>query len=293
MSIIPEKLPRKWYYAAGAVFAALLIFWALMPAAEPVEIGTVRKGLYEQFVKEEGITRVREKYSILSPVNGVLQRVKLHAGDPVRKGQVLAYVKWDDLRAVRSPGPGKVLRVVRESEGPIQRGQPIMEVGDVASLEIVIDALTADAVKIRPDAPLYIQRWGGPTPLTGKIQRIEPSAFTKVSALGVDEQRVRIIADITSPPESWSTLGDRFRVECRIVVHREQDAIIAPAGALVRDDDGWAVFRVEGGRAKLRPVRVAMRGPSEALVREGLNENDELVVYPGDRVKDGGRVREL
>lgn len=293
MSILPEKLPRKWYYLAGGAFLSLLVVWALLPSAEPVEVGLVKKGLYEQFVKEEGITRVREKYSILSPVNGVLQRVRLHAGDEVEKGQVLAYVKWDDLRAVRAPGPGRVLRVTRESEGPIQSGQQIMEVGDTGSLEIVIDALTTDAVQIEPGSPVTIERWGGNAPLEGKIRRIEPSAFTKVSALGVDEQRVRILADITSPPETWRSLGDRYRVECRIVVHRAQNALIVPAGALFRSDQQWAVFRIDGGRARLTPVKIAMRGPGQALVSAGLSEGDEVVIYPGDRIKDGARVSEM
>ncbi len=290
---ILNLLKTKWYYTAGGGFFVLLVVWALIPAAEPVEIALVKRGRYEQIVKEEGITRVREKFALLSPVSGVLQRVTVHAGDPVEKNQILAYVKWDDARPVRSPVAGRVLGVTRESEGPIQQGELIMEVGDTSSLEIVIDALTGDAVQVKPEAAVLVERWGGVSPLEAKVRRVEPSAFTKVSALGVEEQRVRILADITSAPELWNTLGDRYRVECSIVVHRAENAIIAPAGALFRQEREWAVFKVESGRARLRVVKVAMRGPASALITEGLGDQDEVIVYPGDRIRDGIRVRSL
>jgi HlyD family secretion protein len=191
---------------------------------------------------------------------------------------------------VRAPVEGEVLRVLQESEGVVQPGAPLLEVGDSRALEIVVDVLTSDAVDIVPGAPVRITRWGGDSALRAHVHRVEPSAFTRISALGVEEQRVNVLIDLDEPRERWAALGDGFRVEASIEVWRAADALQVPAGAVFRHDSGWAVFRVSGGRAALTPVTIGRRSGTAAQVLEGLEPEDTVVVYPGDNVVDGIRV---
>jgi HlyD family secretion protein len=158
-------------------------------------------------------------------------------------------------------------------------------------LEVEVDVLSSDAVKIMPGARAALEHWGGEAPLSGRVRLVEPSAFTKVSALGVDEQRVNVVIDIVDPVERRKTLGDAFRVEARIVVWVQPDALKVPAGALFRRGEEWAVFVVEGGRARRRPVRIGRSNGLETQVIEGLKEKDEVILYPSDRVRDGVAVR--
>jgi HlyD family secretion protein len=188
---------------------------------------------------------------------------------------------------LRSPIDGVVLKRLQESEIVVQPGQPLLEVGDVRDLEIVSDMLSTAAVQVRPGQPVHIDQWGGGHPLDGTVRRVEPSGFTKISALGVEEQRVNVIVDFTGDPEGWKHLGDGFRVEVRVVTASSEHALTVPASSLFRDGDGWAVFRVNGGRAERRPVRIGLRNGLQAEVLEGLSEGDQVVVYPSDAVKDG------
>ncbi|MDX1387541.1 MAG: HlyD family efflux transporter periplasmic adaptor subunit, partial [bacterium] len=178
-----------------------LLAWAFTPKPILVEITEVRRGPYDQLVIEEGKTRAREIFEIPSPVSGNLERVEVHAGDQVQEGDVLAVVEWPRPWEIKSPVAGRVLRVKRESGGPIERGMVIMEVADPSNLEVVAEVLTDDAIQIKAGAPVKIESWGGCEALEGKVRLVEPAAFTKISALGVEEQRVRVIIDITSPKE--------------------------------------------------------------------------------------------
>jgi HlyD family secretion protein len=196
-----------------------------------------------------------------------------------------------DPVAIASPVAGRVLRVLRESEGVVAAGTPLVEVGDPAALEIVVDVLTSDAVRVRPGALAIIDAWGGPA-LDGRVRRVEPSAFTRVSALGVDEQRVNVLIDIASPRTLWEDLGDGYRVEAHLVVADEPDAIKAPASAIFRHGDGWAVFRVDGGVARMTPVTIGERTGREVEIAGGIAAGARVVVYPSDRVADGARVEQ-
>jgi len=191
---------------------------------------------------------------------------------------------------VLSPISGRVLRVHQKSEGVVQSGSPLVEVGDPGALEIVVDLLTTDAVHVEPGTEAVIEGWGGDSPLAGRVRRVEPSAFTRPSALGVDEQRVNVIIALTDPPEKWAALGDAYRVEARFVLWQAPSVLKAPQGAVFRYRDSWAVFRIEGGTAHLVPVEIGHRGESEVEIISGLAAGAELAVHPGDRVKDGARV---
>jgi HlyD family secretion protein len=191
---------------------------------------------------------------------------------------------------VLSPISGSVLRVHQKSAGVVPAGAALVEVGDPAALEIVVDLLTTDAVHVQPGTPVVIQGWGGDTPLSGRVRQVEPSAFTRPSALGVDEQRVNVVIALTEPRERWAVLGDGYRVEARLVLWESSDVIKAPQGAVFRHGDGWAVFTIERTSARLVPVQIGHRGEREVEIVSGLSPGATVAVHPGDRVVDGARV---
>jgi HlyD family secretion protein len=190
---------------------------------------------------------------------------------------------------IESPVDGHVLRVLQESETVVGVGTPLLEIADPTQLEIVIDVLSSDGRRIASGARVDIDAGPGPR-LKGRVRRIEPAAFTKVSALGVEEQRVNVIVDITSPPGQWHGLGDQFRIDARIVVFEHADAVTLPVAALFRDGDQWAVYVVQNGRAHKRRVKVGGRTPDDAWIEDGLAPGARAVVYPSDSVADGTRL---
>ena len=200
----------------------------------------------------------------------------------------------DGLRAggspvtVRAPIDGVVLRRFRESEAVVSPGEPLIELGDLSTLEVVADYLSVDAVRMQPGMPVLIDRWGGSDPIAGKVRRVEPGGFTKISALGVEEQRVNVIVDFADPPEAWQSLGDGYRVEVRVVVWQADDVLRVPASALFRVGDTWHAYVLgPGDVVRLQAVEVGRETGLEAEVRKGLAEGDRVVLYPSDRVADG------
>lgn len=206
-----------------------------------------------------------------------------------RAGLVAMAADGGAVVAVGTPVAGQVLRVVEENERVLAAGAPILIVGDPRRYEAVVDVLSADAVRIRPGMTVLLEQWGGDAALRGKVRRVEPAAFTKVSALGVEEQRVNVIVDVDPLPPG---LGDGFRVEARIVVAEQADVVKVPVSALFRRGDGWAVFVVDKGRVHLREVRVGIRNGSEARVEQGLSAGGRVVRHPGGSLADGVRVTE-
>lgn len=193
---------------------------------------------------------------------------------------------------VRAPVDGSVLKVHHESEGVVDAGEPVIDIGDPRKLEVKVEVLSADAVAIRPGSTVYFERWGGEAPLAGTVRTVEPEAFTKVSSLGVEEQRVLVIADITSLPEEWKRLGDGYRVEASFIIWEGKDVLQVPASSLFRKGEGWAVFVIDGGRARTRSIKVGHRNGLIAEIMEGLSEKDTVISHPDDRVSDGVRVRQ-
>lgn len=192
---------------------------------------------------------------------------------------------------VRSPIDGRILKINRQCEAPVTTGEPLLEVGDPRALEVEVDVLSADAVKIKPGMQVLFERWGGEKPLEGMVRNVEPVGFTKTSALGVDEQRVLIISDITSPAEQWSRLGDGYRVEARFILWQQQDVLRVPASSLFRYEDGWAVFIEQDGRAVRRPVQVGQRNGLYAQILDGVDEGWQVINHPGDDVDDAVPVK--
>ena len=191
---------------------------------------------------------------------------------------------------VTAPVSGFVLKVAQESETPVQAGTPILDIGDPHDLEIVVDVLSTDAVEIRPGADVDIEHWGGLGALKGRVRRVEPAAFTKVSTLGVEEQRVNVLIDIVSPPRDWLGLGDAYQVDTRISVFRSEDTTIVPSGALFRIGDRWNVYVIRDGRAEPQSIELMRRSGRRAAVSKGLQAGDIVIVYPSDRISPGVRV---
>lgn len=195
-----------------------------------------------------------------------------------------------DVVAVRWPVSGRVLRVVKESEGVVQAGEALVELGNVRALEVEVEVLSADAVKMKPGTPLELTRWGGEGILNGMVRVIEPAGFTKVSALGVEEQRVRVIADITSPEGQWQRLGEGYRVEAIFVLWQSDRVLQVPASALFRTGDKWFVFAVDDGKARRREVKIGHRSGLGAEITSGLKEGDLVIPHPDENVTDGKDV---
>lgn len=196
------------------------------------------------------------------------------------------------LVKVASPIDGSVLAVPHESEGSVQAGQSLIEVGNPRSLEIVVEVLSTAGVKIAPGTPVRLERWGGDQPLEARVREVEPAGFTKISALGVEEQRVRVICDFTSPAKLWQRLADGYRVEASFVIWSSPDALQVPTDALFRYKDGWGVFVMEQDRARLRPVEVGQRNGLHAQILSGLKAGEKVISRPSDEIKDGSRVKE-
>lgn len=196
-----------------------------------------------------------------------------------------------EILSVYSPESGSVLRLTHESETPISAGTPVIEIGNAADIEIVTDLLSSDAVKIKPGSRVLIENWGGDKPLTGKVQRIEPFGFTKISALGVEEQRVNVIIDFADPIAARQRLGHGYRVIVKVVEWEGKDVVQAPISALFRNKGQWSVFVMRGGEAELVPVKIGRMNDERAQILEGLKADKDVILHPSEKIQDGTRIR--
>ncbi|MBU1966380.1 MAG: HlyD family efflux transporter periplasmic adaptor subunit [Proteobacteria bacterium] len=196
-----------------------------------------------------------------------------------------------DTVSVSSPVSGAVIKIYRESEGAVRAGEPLLEIGDPKNLEVRIELLSSDAVKIKKGGAVLFKRWGGEGTLTGRVRLVEPAGFTKVSSLGVEEQRVLVIAEITSPAEAWRLLGDGYRLEAHFVVWEGRDVLQIPASGLFRSGEQWAVFVEDNGKARQRTVQLGRRNGLTAEIVSGLQEKERVVAHPDDSIMNGTPIR--
>ncbi len=215
------------------------------------------------------------------------------AASAALEGQPTPPVPAQQPVTLTSPVAGRILRVFQESERPVSAGTPILEVGDPSDLEVVIELLSRDGAALQPGARVILEQWGGEEPLDARVRLVEPAAFTKISALGVEEQRVYVVADITTPLEERASLGDNFRVEARVVVWETDRTLKVPTSALFRRGSTWAALVIRDGRAVQVPVEAGRSSGTEVEVLSGLAEGEKVILYPGDRIKPGQRVREM
>jgi HlyD family secretion protein len=276
-------------------------------AAAQAAVSAARAGLTAAESEADLARRDQARIASLA-AQGYASRAALDAADAaLRAARARIVVRQADLRGaqalaggaasaaraetpVRSPSNGRVLRILQESGGVVAAGTPLLEIGDPASLEVVADFLSQDATQVRPGAAASLEGWGGETPIPARVTRVEPYARTRISALGVQEQRVSIILRLTDPA-SAPLLGHGYRVDARITLGEVADALRAPADALVRQGEGWAVFRVVGGRARLTPVRTGIGDDRHRVVLQGLAAGDRVILYPAATLVDGTRIR--
>lgn len=302
------KLTKRTYlYIAGAIVLVLLVYFSVFrEGAVAVETAKVDRGEVLATVDAEGKTRYHERFTVTAPVAGKMFRVQLHEGDRVPKGYVLTRIDpapprpLDPVQSPPSgvypyaynvyvPEDGILTKIFVESEGIVQAGAPIAEISKPSMLEIVADVLSSEATQIRAHMPVRIENWGGDDVLQARVRIVEPQAFTKVSALGVEEQRVNVIADFVTPPPS---LGDNFRVDVKVVLWDGPNVLRVPSSALFRNGDQWAVFVVERSRARIRTPSIGHRSPSYTEVTSGLAEGESVIIHPPTSIEDGIRVTE-
>jgi HlyD family secretion protein len=254
-----------------------------------VEKGYVARDLFDQSVSEAKRTEAN-----LHSANASVQTARAQLEKSLA---TLRYYEAEgsndkgEVIAVRTPVAGSVLKIHHKSEGAVNAGDALIDIGDPSQLEVKVEVLSADAVNIRPGTRVLFERWGGDKPLTGEVTIVEPEAFTKVSSLGVEEQRVLVIADITSLPESWQRLGDEYRVEASFVVWEGDNVLQIPESALFRKGSGWAVFVIKDKKARLREVKVGHKNGLSAEITSGISESETVIIYPDESIRDGVSVR--
>jgi HlyD family secretion protein len=257
----------------------------LRRAEDLLEGGVISTQSFEQAKNAESIAR--------NEVEAARFKAQAAASDieVARAGLIAVESEQGGARRVltlRSPARGRVLRVLEKSERVVTAGTPIITIGDPHKLEVVVDLLSADAVKVKPGAPVLLENWGGEASLRARVRDVEPSAFTKVSALGIEEQRTNIVVDFVDSP---GPLGDGYRVEARIIIWEAGSVLKVPSSALFRLGDGWSVFAVEGGRATSRAVEIGHRSQFEAEVLSGITEGAAVILHPNNQISDGARVQ--
>ncbi|HUN53629.1 MAG TPA: efflux RND transporter periplasmic adaptor subunit [Smithella sp.] len=252
--------------------------------------GSISKDQFDQIDSEAQKVRALQR-STAAEVNvakSELERAKITL-------QTFSAVKRNgnqEASYVVSPVNGVVYKIYHESEGPVNMGEPLMDVGNNGNLEVRVEVLSSDAVKIKQGTEVLFKRWGNDEPLTGKVRRVEPAGFTKVSSLGVEEQRVLAIVDITSPPEKWRALGDGYRMEAHFIIWEGKNILQVPASAVFRLGNQWAVFVEEKGKARKRVVELGQRNGLAAEILSGLKENEMVVAYPDDSINEGTKIRQ-
>ena len=253
-----------------------------------------KEELVTQEKLDEAETEARRNDAVLRSSEFAVEvaRYEMEAAHTALKYSAAGEPKQNTERVViKAPVSGNVLKINRESEGVIREGEPLIEIGNPRELEIEVDVLSADAVKIKPGTPVLFERWGGDYPLKGRVRIVEPAGFTKLSALGVEEQRVLVISDIISPGKEWEQLGDGYRVEASFILWEGSNVLQVPASALFRYNGGWAVFVAKNKRAELREVKFGYRNGLSAEITSGLSEGEIVITHPDSSIQDGTTVR--
>lgn len=274
--------------ASAATAAQQLAINELKRLKPLMEKGVISKGEYDKALTEAN-TKAAAKRS--ADFNVDVASYELEAAKSVLDYARTGTADSKQVVPVRSPITGRILKVAHQCEGPVRTGDPLLEVGDPTRLEIEVDVLSADAVKIKPGMQVLFDRWGGDKPLHGIVRTVEPVAFTKVSALGVEEQRVLIICDFTSQQELWQRLGDGYRVEAKFVLWQEDNVLQVPASSIFRYRDGWAIFVIENNRAQRRMVKVGQRNGLAAQILQGVAKGEHVINHPDDEVEHERRVK--
>lgn len=303
--LFDHKEYRYLLLAAGLGLAAILGWLIYRPASIPVETAKADIGEILVTLDGEGRTRFVDKVTVTAPVTGLMSRIRLREGDPLPKGYQITQIDPHPPQSrpptgydsgpiaaawkVYTPISGRLLKIWEPNERFVAAGTPIIDIGNAGRTEIVVDVLSTDAGSIKPGATVLIEQAGTYEQLRARVNSVEPQAFTKVSALGVEEQRVNVIVD-NVPPELAA--GDGYRVDLRFVIWRGHDVLRIPSSALFRIGSDWSVFVKEGGKVYIRQITVGHIGGSMVEVLEGLSEGEAVVLHPSNQLADGARVHE-
>lgn len=304
MNIELGKYKNQYYI--GAIIAAVVLagLWFLLRTpAVSVQTAIVKTAPLVVTIDAEGRTRVRDKFTITAPVSGKMSRISLNEGDCIPRDYEITGVDPNPpmprppsenegrinpyAAKVYSPAAGKVLRIFEKSERFVQAGTPLLEIGDPSHVEVVIDVLSSDASEIRPRAGVLIDNPHGDEPIKAIIRTVEPQAVTKVSALGVEEKRVDVIAELV---DKTAAFGDNFRVDTHIIIWQADQVMQVPNSALYRVGEDWSVFVIEGGRARSRKVTAGRRSNAFTQITGELSDGDVVIVHPPSGIEDGSRV---
>jgi HlyD family secretion protein len=269
--------------AAVGFYRAELTRAQTLARTQVVSVQTVDKAKFDMETNDAALTSAKAQVDMWREVRRSLAARLIDPSSPAAQVDPVCCIQ------IRAPVTGRVLKIIQESEAVVPAGAPLIEVGDPRDLDIVADLLSTDAVQISVGADVAIDGWGGPT-IQGRVTRVDPAGFLKVSALGIEEQRVHVTIDLAGSPESWGRLGHDYRVVVHVTIWRSDDALTVPVGALFRNGDAWAAFVMREGRVQTTPIQVGHRNNRVAEVLGGLVSGDRVVLHPSDRIKDGTRV---
>ncbi|NDD93446.1 HlyD family efflux transporter periplasmic adaptor subunit, partial [bacterium] len=263
------KRRANWILRGSALFLVLALIGVLViPRSVVVEVAVVKRGDFHEAIRSEGYLRSKEIHTVSAFADGDIRRVDLRVGDIVEKGQVITHLFWDiRWEPVRAPLSGTISRVYRESAGPIRRGEPIVEILDPKKLEVIVELLTPDAARVSAGNRAKVEDWGGVDAFDAVVSRVSKAGFTKQSALGVEEERTEVALDPVQMPQILlSRLGSKFHTDVSIDIAVYPNALSVPSGALFRDGEDWATYRVISGRAKTTRVRISARSAQDAMI---------------------------
>lgn len=298
-----ESSPQKSRWRRKVVLLSIVLALALgllgwlILAPETIQVDTaqVTRGDFIQEIRAEGYFRSQDIRIIAAFATGdVVERITIKVGDRVKKGQALVTLFWDRVLIVRAPMDGIITKVFRDHTGPVNRGDPLVEMMDPTRLEVVAELLTTDAVKVKPGQRVRLTGWGGQETLTATVTRISKAGFIKPSALGVEEERTEVIAGFQElPAHVPQEIGSHFHTELHIQIQHIKDALKLPVGALVRRGTGWATFQIVADKAVLSPITIGPRNNDEVVMETGLTEGTRVILYPGEDIREGVRVKPI
>jgi multidrug efflux pump subunit AcrA (membrane-fusion protein) len=296
---------NKYILIAVVVVVALLVLWIMFrPSTVTVEAAKVTRGDMLVTIDAEGRTRFKDKFTVTAPVSGQMKRIDLHEGDLIPRGYIITEVDpnpptlprppaeldgsispWS--AKVYSPITGRVLQVIEKNERVVAAGTPIIEIGNPGPVEIVIDILSSQATQVRPGTDVLIENENGAPPIKARVRVVEPQAITKVSALGVEERRVNIIADVMSKDARY---GDNFRVDTHIIVWQGKNILSVPSSALFRNGEVWNVFVVQLGMAHRREVQIGRQSSTQTEIVGGIDEGETVILHPPNELTENSFV---
>lgn len=283
---------NKIFYIIGGFTLIIAAFFVLRPKAISVETAILSRGTFEETLSSDGKLRSRTKKTIYSYGTGNIERYSPKIGDIVKKGQSLGVIESDRSTPVVSPMNGVITKLYRDSSGPIMRGDPIFEVSNLDDLEFVVEVLTPDAVRLKLKGEANILNWGGEGELKAQISQISKAGLIKTSALGVEEERTEVTLSLQKDPENLKEkFGDNYHVDVVFLISRESGVLTIPLGALFKSGDKWATYVIENNRAKSKEIQISKRNDRQAIVTSGLKEGDSVILFPGDKIREGTRIK--